>query len=319
MSVQDGAIRLNSDQHDIDLRVSIVPTVDGETVVLRLLAEYVHALTLTDLGYLPEHQKILAAASQKPHGLILIAGPTGSGKTTTLYSLIKTLNGSELNITTIEDPVEYRIPGTNQIQVNHETHLTFAQGLRAIVRQDPDVILVGEIRDQETAEISVNAALTGHLVFSSFHANDAVTTIPRLIELGVEPFLLASTLEIVVAQRLVRKICAECKMSYVPDSVEIEQLGSFRTKYSAKNSSAVLYRGKGCSACHGLGYRGRTAVLEIIPSSPELKELILHHPSSNQLVALIRSQGIPSMYEDGIAKVVAGITTLDEIRRVIKE
>ncbi|MEI7425182.1 MAG: GspE/PulE family protein, partial [Candidatus Staskawiczbacteria bacterium] len=210
-SSQDGAIRYERNGQAVDMRVSVVPTIDGEKIVIRLLAEYMKSFALDDLGLSKNNQKLILKAAQKPFGMILVVGPTGSGKTTTLYALVKYLNTPEINIATIEDPVEYKIPGVNHIQVNPLTNLTFAQGLRSIARQDPDVILVGEIRDRETADISVNAALTGHLLFSTFHANDAASAIPRFLEMGIEPFLLSSTLELVIAQILVRKICDKCR------------------------------------------------------------------------------------------------------------
>lgn len=315
--VQDGAIRLRLEDREVDLRISIVPTVDGEKVVIRILAEYVRALTMADLGFTPIEQKAVETAVVKPYGMVLVAGPTGSGKTTTLYTILKLINRPEVNITTIEDPVEYKIPGTNQIQVNLGANLTFAKGLRAIVRQDPDVILVGEIRDQETAEISVNAALTGHLVLSSFHANDAATSIPRLVDLGVEPFLLASTLEMIIAQRLVRRICRECRISYKATDDEVKAFGPLSAKLFPRGATPTLYRGAGCSACRHRGYRGRIAVIEIVPLFEELKELILQHPSAQQIVALIRQHGVLSMYADGLQKVQSGETTLEELRRVI--
>src|SRR3990167_6826680 len=209
-AAQDGSLRYEKDSTIVDLRTSIVPTVEGEKVVLRVLSAYVQGFSLGDLGLSSEHQQLLEQAAEKPFGMILVAGPTGSGKTTTLYALLKIVNSPDVNITTIEDPVEYKVLGVNQIQVNRETNLTFAKGLRSIVRQDPDIILVGEIRDKETAEIAVNAALTGHLLYSTFHANDAPTAVTRLLDMGVEPFLLASTLDVIVAQRLVRKICNHC-------------------------------------------------------------------------------------------------------------
>jgi len=319
LSVQDGAIRLQLEGKEVDLRVSIVPTVDGETIVIRLLGEYVHNINLLDLGFLADHQKLLIESINKPYGLILVVGPTGSGKTTTLYSLLRAVNRTDVNITTIEDPVEYRIAGTNQIQVNQASQLTFAKGLRAIVRQDPDIILVGEIRDQDTAEISINAALTGHLVLSSFHANNAATSIPRMLDLGVEPFLLASTLEVIIAQRLIRTICPECRTSYKPTEAELSQLGQYRNRLAPKGKSIVLYRGKGCAACQNLGYRGRTVVSEIIPTFPELKECILRHPSAQQVIEVVRTHGTSSMLDNGLTKVAAGITTLEEIFRVIAE
>ncbi|MFH1192137.1 MAG: GspE/PulE family protein [bacterium] len=239
-AAQDGSLRYEKNDGITDLRTSIIPIVEGEKVVLRVLSAYVQGLSLGDLGLSPAHQEFLEQAAQKPFGMILVAGPTGSGKTTTLYALLKIVNSPDVNITTIEDPVEYKVIGVNQIQTNVQTNLTFAKGLRSIVRQDPDIILVGEIRDKETAEVAVNAALTGHLLYSTFHANDAATAIPRLLDMGIEPFLLASTLEVIVAQRLVRKICDHCKHSVTKSAKDFEtpQLKSALPYFSAKGGSA---------------------------------------------------------------------------------
>jgi len=267
---------------------------------------------LSDLGLLPADKETITQAAHKPFGMILVVGPTGSGKTTTLYSLLKTLNSPEVNVTTIEDPVEYKLAGTNQIQVNTKTGLTFAKGLRSIVRQDPDVILVGEIRDEETAEISVNAALTGHLLLSSFHANDASTAIPRLLDMAVEPFLLASTLELIIAQRLVRKICESCRVSIpTPTNKLPENVKSFFS-----GDAVTLYKGKGCTACNHTGYKGRTAIFEFIQISPELKNIVLQNPSSQQVWEVARKMGSESLFGDGLRKVKSGVTTLDELMRV---
>lgn len=314
-SAQDGAIRFKHDGIATDLRISILPTLDGEKVVIRVLAEYVKGFALADLGLNPIDQQELVKASKKPFGMILISGPTGSGKSTTLYGVLKLLNSPEVNIATIEDPVEYKIQGVNHIQVNPETNLTFAKGLRSIVRQDPDIILVGEIRDEETAEIAVNAALTGHLLLSTFHANDAATCIPRLLYMGVEPFLLASTLELVVAQRLVRKICESCRYSkeVVRDDLK-KAIPNIETYIPTK--TITLYEGKGCKSCGGKKFKGRTAIYEFIPSSQELQDLILKNPSRKEIWELARKQGVRSLFEDGMEKVKAGATTIEELLRV---
>ncbi len=304
-ATQDGAMHFEKEGMSIDMRTSLAPTIEGEKVVLRVLASYVQSFTLGDIGLSPTHQQTLEAAVNKPFGMILVAGPTGSGKTTTLYSLVKLVQNSEVNITTIEDPVEYKIRGVNQIQVNPLTNLTFAKGLRSIVRQDPDIILVGEIRDNETAEIAINAALTGHLLLSTFHANDAATAIPRLLDMGVEPFLLASTLEIIVAQRLVRKICEHCRQSVSAGKNEF-----------FKQRSTTLYKGKGCNACRGTGHKGRTAIFEFIRITPEMEALILARPSTQQIWQLARAQGATSLFEDGLEKVKNGLTTIEELLRV---
>ncbi|MBC7766673.1 type II/IV secretion system protein [Arenimonas sp.] len=312
---QDGAIRFASNDINVDLRVSVVPTLDGEKVVVRILTEYVKGLTFADLGFSERHITIFDDAAKKPFGMILVAGPTGSGKTTTLYSLLKKLNTPEINITTIEDPVEYRMLGATQIQVNQKTDLTFAKGLRAIVRQDPNIILVGEIRDTETAETAVNAALTGHLLLSTFHANDASTCIPRLLDMGVESFLLGSTLELLVAQRLVRRICDLCRYSYVENLSNIASdfppaKGYFTDK------EITLYKGKGCGACNNTGYKGRTCLVEMIEVGSQLKELISSRPSAAEVWKVAKENGARSMFEDGIDKVKIGVSTLEEVFRV---
>ena len=313
LAAQDGTIRCEVGDSVVDLRTSIVPTVEGEKIVLRVLAAYIQGFTLADLGLSPVHQKMLEDASNKPFGMILVTGPTGSGKTTTLYGLLKILNKPDVNITTIEDPVEYKVVGINQIQVNAQTNLTFAKGLRSIVRQDPDTILVGEIRDTETAEIAVNAALTGHLLLSTFHANDAATAIPRLLDMGVEPFLLASTLEVVIAQRLLRKICLSCRYS---DTVSAKDMPFKEATRFFGEGTITVYKGKGCDACHGTGYKGRSAIFEFITITPELEELILKNPSTQQIWQVACAQGSRMLFEDGVDKVKNGVTTIDELLRV---
>ncbi|TSC59108.1 MAG: type IV pilus assembly protein PilB [Candidatus Peregrinibacteria bacterium Greene0416_19] len=316
-AAQDGAIRYETPSGTtMDIRVSIVPIVDGEKIVLRLLSEYIRTLTLSDLGFSEEYKKILERAAHKPFGMILTTGPTGAGKSTTLYALLKMRNYPDVNISTIEDPVEYKIPGINHIQVNTETELTFAKGLRALVRQDPNIILVGEIRDGETASIAVNAALTGHLLFSTLHANDAATAIPRLLEMGVEPFLLASTLEIVIGQRLIRKICPQCRYSYSIPLNEAQNLFPGADEFFPDKESVRLYKGKGCNACGSTGFVGRCGIYELIVVTPEIQDLIIRHASSNDLNMLARKQGTKLLFEDGFEKVRAGVTTIEELMRV---
>jgi len=315
-SAQDGAMRFIKENMTADLRVSILPTLNGEKVVMRLLSQYVRGFNLPDLGLSPENDVLLQKAYKKPFGMILITGPTGSGKTTSLYALLRILNTPNVNITTIEDPVEYRVEGINQIQVNLKTNLTFAGGLRSIVRQDPDIILVGEIRDRETAEIAVNASLTGHLLLSTFHANDSATAIPRLLDMGIEPFLLASTLELLIAQRLVRRICEQCKVSSTVKQIDIKKtIPESARKYFA-GKSYTFYKGKGCAACSNTGFKGRQAIFEFIPISPEMKELILKNPSTQEIWKVARKQGSKTLFEDGLEKVKNGITTLEELLRV---
>lgn len=314
-SAQDGAIRYDTGSGTMDIRVSIVPIVDGEKIVLRLLSEYVRTLTLADLGFSQRNREMLEAASHKPFGMVLTTGPTGSGKSTTLYALLKLRNHPDVNISTIEDPVEYKVPGINHIQVNPEANLTFANGLRALMRQDPNVILVGEIRDGETASIAVNAALTGHLLFSTLHANDAVTSVPRLLEMGVEPFLLASTLEVVIAQRLVRKICPHCRHSYTISSGDVHKLFPRAERFFDKGSQ-LLYKGKGCESCGGIGYAGRIAIHELLVITPEVEQLIVKRASSAEIQAVARKAGMQSLFEDGLEKVKTGVTTMEELLRV---
>ncbi|HXH27148.1 MAG TPA: GspE/PulE family protein [Candidatus Acidoferrum sp.] len=316
-TAQDGSLQRKAGEQAVDLRVSLVPTVEGEKVVMRVLGSYVQGFALADIGLDEAHHQLLETYAAKPFGMILTVGPTGSGKTTTLYSLLKLLNRPNVNITSIEDPVEYKMQRVNQIQVREQVGLTFAKGLRAIVRQDPDIILVGEIRDQETADISVNAALTGHLLLSTFHANDAATAVPRLIDMGIEPFLLASTLEVIIAQRLVRKICAHCRYS-LPTSEALKGLKvnvAEITAYLGKTDT--VYAGKGCNVCSGTGYNGRTALFEFLEVIPQMQDLIIKSPSVRDIEALAHSQGARPMFEDGMEKVKTGLTTVAEVVRVV--
>lgn len=315
-AAQDGAIRFSTPNAAMDIRVSIVPVVEGEKVVMRLLSSYVRSITLLDLGFSPKHQTILTEAAHKPFGMVLTTGPTGSGKSTTLTALLKMRNTPDVNISTIEDPVEYKIPGVNHIQVNPKTNLTFASGLRALVRQDPDIVLVGEIRDGETANISVNAALTGHLVFSTLHSNDAATAVPRLLDMGVEPFLLASTLEVVIGQRLVRRVCPRCRTSRQIPGAEAQKLFPGAEKAFDAKKPVTLYQGKGCDSCSGTGYRGRVGIYELLVISPEIEELILRRASSAELNAVAAREGMRLMFEDGLDKVLEGMTTIEELLRV---
>lgn len=315
-AAQDGAIRYTSPHGALDIRVSIVPLVEGEKVVMRLLSSYVRSITLLDLGFSQKNQETLTEAAHKPFGMVLTTGPTGSGKSTTLTALLKMRNTPDVNISTIEDPVEYKIPGVNHIQVNPKTNLTFASGLRALVRQDPDIVLVGEIRDGETADISVNAALTGHLVFSTLHSNDAATAVPRLLDMGVEPFLLASTLEVVIGQRLVRRVCPRCRHSISISADEAAKLFPGAEKMIPDVKSLTLYRGKGCESCSSTGYRGRIGIYELLVITPAIEELILKRASSSELNEAAVKDGMRLMFEDGFDKVLAGVTTIEELLRV---
>lgn len=329
-AAQDGRFSFSVDKgadgvsEEIDIRVSLVPIGGGENVVMRLLSSEIRQFNLIDLGFLERDLKKINEAVKKPHGMILVTGPTGSGKTTTVYAILKILNRKEVHIATIEDPVEYDIEGVTQIQVNQKTNLTFAQGLRAIVRQDPDIIMVGEIRDEETADIAVNSAMTGHLVLTTLHANDAATTLPRLLEMKIEPFLAASTVNVAIAQRLVRAIHMKCRMSYVITAQERQlvenepKLNSLFKNRAKDLSKLLLFRGQGCAICAGTGYAGRTAIFEVLEMSGKIKELIMKRASSDELAKAAEGEGMTTMLEDGVDKVLRGITTIAEVLRVTK-
>ena len=310
---QDGRIKLRVSGREIDVRVSIIPMLHGEAVVLRILDRGGALVGLEGLGMSPKHLDQFQDILGLPHGIVLVTGPTGSGKTTTLYAGLSRINTSDRKIVTIEDPIEYHLEGVNQIQVETKTGLTFARGLRSILRHDPDVVLIGEIRDRETAEIAVQASLTGHLVFSTLHTNDAPGAIPRLIDMGVEPYLVASSLEMVVAQRLVRLICPQCKQR-MPDAdaqVLIE-------KYNG-NLPAELYVGTGCRACNGTGYQGRRGVFEMMPMSEQLRALATGIASAREVRRTAVQDGMQSLREDGWRLVREGITTVQEVLRVTKD
>ncbi|MEJ5378294.1 MAG: type II secretion system ATPase GspE [bacterium] len=310
---QDGRIRLRVAERDFDIRVSTLPTSFGERVVLRLLDKTSVLLGLEEVGLFPEQMELFERLISAPNGIILVTGPTGSGKTTTLYAALNRINSPDKNIITIEDPVEYQLAGIGQIQVNSKIGLTFAKGLRSIVRQDPDVILVGEIRDTETAEISIHAALTGHLVFSTLHTNDAAGAITRLIDMGVEPFLVSSSVNAILAQRLVRVICPKCKEGYRPNARTIRELGI------SQDEDVVLYRGKGCDACLNTGFRGRTGIFEFLVMDDTLRGLMMQTSDSTTLRKAAMARGMKSLREDGVQKIRAGITTVEEVLRVTGE
>ncbi|MES2930454.1 MAG: GspE/PulE family protein [Patescibacteria group bacterium] len=314
-SSQDGAIRYENNGTATDFRVSILPTLPGEKVVMRILSTYSQTLALRELGLSSGDEMLIRASIKRPYGMVLVTGPTGSGKTTTLYSIIKVLNTPNVNITTIEDPVEYEVNGINQVQVNPHGNLTFDKGLRSIVRQDPNIILVGEIRDLETANVAVNAALTGHLLLSTFHANDAASTIPRLIDLGIPPFMIASTLELIATQRLVRLICPGCRQSVTLTKAQIDEIAPGASRYFDADP-VILYVGKKCEVCSWTGYFSRHAIFEVIKVTPELQDMILTSPSAKQLRELSRSQGFLSLFENGLLLVKQGQTTLEELARV---
>ena len=315
-ALQDGAVRYDSDEHgQVNIRVSIAPALDGETVVMRLLTEKNEFFTLADLGLSQDMRTQLQKVADRPFGMIVVTGPTGAGKTTTLYSILKYLSTPRKNITTIEDPVEYRLRGINQIQVNPDANITFANGLRSLARQDPDVILVGEIRDSETAQIAVNAALTGHLVLTTFHANDAATAIPRLFDMGIEPFILASTLQMVLSQRLIRKIDTSARTSYEVERSKLSSIVPKPERYF-DDKKITLYQGKASEDGRD-GYRGRVGVFESLQVSAKMRELLLKKPSRDEIWKQARVEGAVSMFEDGIAKVREGLTTIEELVRVV--
>jgi len=291
---------------------------------MRVLSEKSRQFKLSELGLSQPDMVKVEKAYQRPYGMILVTGPTGSGKTTTLYAILKLLNSREVNISTIEDPVEYDIEGVNQIQVNTQTNLTFAKGLRSILRQDPDIIMVGEIRDEETAGIAINAAMTGHLVLSTLHANDAATTLPRLFDMKIEPFLISSTVNVTVAQRLVRTIHQKCRESYVPNQEEITSIIQLIGKDKAKTIGVQhegfrLYRGRGCDLCNQTGYEGRIGIFEVMEMTEEVRSLIMKRANSDEIKKLAVSQGMTSMLDDGLRKAVAGITTIEEVLRASQE
>jgi type IV pilus assembly protein PilB len=308
---QDGKIVFTSDGRSFDLRVSTFPTIHGENIVIRLLDKGRLLVGLEQLGFSAHALHIFGEAIQRPNGIILVTGPTGSGKTTTLYAALSLLNTGDKHIITLEDPVEYELKGIRQSQINLRAGLTFASGLRAIMRQDPDIILVGEIRDGETVEVAIRAALTGHLVFATLHTNDAVGAIPRLLNMGIESYLLASSLVAVMGQRLVRAICRECKEEQKPKEDLLQAVG-----FSGKPEGKRFYQGRGCGSCHQTGYKGRIAISEIVPISPSLSELIMEQADSKRLEKQAREEGMVRMIEDGLNKVFAGVTTLEEVIRV---
>ena len=309
---QDGRFDVKVGDQDIDVRVSTIPTSFGERLVLRLLNKSGSLLELTDLGLSPQRLTLLQKLAASPNGIILVTGPTGSGKTTTLYAILQSINKPGINIITIEDPVEYQMKGISQIQVNPKIELTFARGLRSIVRQDPDVILIGEIRDKETADIAVQSALTGHLVFSTLHTNDSPSAITRLVDIGVEPFLISSSVLAVFAQRLVRVLCTECKQSYLPKTVYLQSIGLQPERFADK----PIFKAVGCEKCFQTGYRGRIGIFEIMVMSEELKTLILQTYDSNRIKALAVQEKMATLRDDGIEKVLEGLTTLEEVLRV---
>jgi type IV pilus assembly protein PilB len=330
---QDGRMKISGPGYKYSVRVSTLPVMDGEKIVMRLLSETAQALSLEALGFNEKHLEILKRNIMKPHGIIFVTGPTGSGKTTTLYSVLSIRNTPGVNISTIEDPVEYRMAGVNQSQVNPKIGFTFAVGLRTLLRQDPNIIMVGEIRDGETAEIATNAAMTGHLVFATLHTNDAVTSLPRLVDMGVPRFLVAFTCNIIVAQRLVRKLCKECKTPYKIDKKQLKELSEI---YDVDHLTELLrrdgflgggetldkvdfYHGAGCKQCNGEGYKGRMGIYEVLEVTKAIQDLINKDAANAEMLETAEKEGMIPIVEDGFAKAIKGLTSLEEIMRVTKE
>lgn len=331
---QDGRFKIEDENYKISFRVSTIPIFDGEKIVMRLLDESNKLLNLEDLGFRESDLKKIHSAISRPHGMFLVTGPTGSGKTTTLYSVLRQLNTPEVNISTVEDPIEYRMPHINQSQVNPKIGFTFATGLRALLRQDPNIIMVGEIRDSETIEIAIHAAMTGHKVLSTIHTNNASGTLPRLLDMGVVPFLIASTVNAILGQRLVRKICPNCIMSYNLDKGSVESLSNqfdvnaltalFKKEKLIEDKhkdieKLLFYKGKGCKKCNGNGYKGRIGIYEILEVTDTIKELVIKKASTGEIEAAARKEGMTIMFEDGMAKAKNGITSIEEVLRVTRE
>lgn len=334
---QDGRFKIESEEHRISFRVSILPVFDGEKIVMRLLDESSKGLTLEKMGFAGLPLEIVHREIKKPNGMVLVTGPTGSGKTTTLYTVMDILNTSDVNISTVEDPVEYRMPRVNQTQVNSKIGMTFASALRALLRQDPDIIMVGEIRDEETLEIALHAAMTGHLVLSTLHTNGAAAAIPRMIDMGAEPFLIASTTNVVIAQRLVRRLCSECREEYHMKKAEVATLGKtfnvaeilqvLKKENQVQEKLASVsdweevsfFRAKGCDQCSNEGYRGRIGIYEVFEMTSDIRRLVMESATSEMLEKAAKEAGMLTMVEDGFLKAVLGCTSVEEILRVTKE
>lgn len=334
---QDGRFKIEKDEYKIAFRVSILPVFDGEKIVMRLLDESSHGLTLEKMGLVGEPLEKVRREIGKPNGIILVTGPTGSGKTTTLYTAMDILNTPDVNISTVEDPVEYRMQRVNQTQINPKVGMTFAAALRALLRQDPDIIMVGEIRDQETLEIALHAAMTGHLVLSTLHTNSAAATLPRMLDMGAEPFLIASTVNVIIAQRLVRRLCVECRKSYHLDAKEVESLGKLfklddilvvlkQNQFTKKIVEKIktweeieLFKATGCEQCNNEGYRGRVGVYEVLEMDTDIRKLVTQQATSEDIENKARSNGMETMVEDGFIKIVQGMTSIEEVMRATKE
>jgi type IV pilus assembly protein PilB len=319
---QDGRFNFKVEDKEVDLRISVLPTTFGEKIVMRLLRKSGGVPSLQELGLAGSSLRNLETAMLRPHGIIIVVGPTGSGKTTTLYSVLSKLNTTRVNIMTLEDPIEYQMAGINQVQINPAVGLTFADGLRAFLRQDPNIILVGEIRDQETTELAIQAALTGHLVFSTLHTSDAAGALPRLLDLGAESFLLASTMNAVLGQRIVRKICNSCRVEYAPPGQLVEEMRVVLGKYYPveKTGKAVtFYKGKGCAECGDSGYFGRVGIFETLPISEKISTLVLQRADSGTIEKEAIGEGMITMKQDGYLKVLQGVTSVEEVLRVAQE
>jgi len=312
---QDGRLSLRVNNRSLDLRLATLPTVHGEKIVIRILDKTNALLQLSELGFLPQAFESYERSFRKPYGAILVTGPTGSGKSTTLYATLNIVNSIDRHIVTVEDPVEYRLPGVNQIQVNPKAGLTFASALRSILRADPDIILIGEIRDRETAMIAVESALTGHLVFSSLHTNDAPSAITRLIEMQVETFLVGSAIDCVVAQRLARQLCEKCKQAFTPEESELIEAGYAESRIP---DLGVFFRPSGCQSCSNTGYRGRIGLYEVMPMTEEIERLAVERASSETVKRVAIEQGMYTLRDDGLHKAASGLTSIEEIARVVK-
>ncbi len=314
---QDGRIAIRVRNKEIDIRVSVLPTAFGERIVLRLLDKSDALRELEDIGFHPDMLQLYVRLIQRSHGIILVTGPTGSGKSTTLYGTLQRINAAEINIITVEDPIEYQLSGVGQTQVNPKIDLTFANGLRSILRQDPDIIMIGEIRDRETAEIAIQASLTGHLVFSTLHTNDAASAVTRLLDMGIEPFLISSSVLALMAQRLVRVLCFTCREPIAPDAATLREIGLTPESYAQSNGQ--LFRASGCDACRGTGYRGRTGIYELLPLDDTIRPLIMQSTNAGTIRTAAIQQGMRTLLQDGAHKVLQGITTTEELLRVTQE
>ncbi|MBI4641595.1 MAG: type II secretion system ATPase GspE, partial [Candidatus Tectomicrobia bacterium] len=314
---QDGRIKIRIADREVDIRVSVIPTAFGERIVLRLLDKSALFIGLEAIGFSKEHYRVYERLIRRSTGIILVTGPTGSGKTTTLYATLSKINTGDKNIITVEDPIEYQLEGIGQMQINERIGLTFAEGLRSILRQDPDIIMVGEIRDRETVEVAIQASLTGHLVFSTLHTNDSAGAVTRLLDMGLEPFLVSSSVVAIMAQRLVRVICEQCKAPYKPEDAELEEIGISRE--ALERQGGALFRGQGCSHCLQTGYKGRIGIYELLVVDDPIRRLILTNTDSNMIKKEAVKQGMITLLKDGADKVLRGITTIEEVLRVTQE